>query len=227
MAELVDAIGLGPIARNGVQVRVLFPAHKSHLYLERSSLPTFEGVDTKLKSFDNTPMSDDKSLPPPIGSSQDADKYLNKLIDLIKENRILVTHTDLEKLDPSNIADHYRIDLNDYDVEISHSKQANSGQDFYVLLFNNIKKFDQSCDKVILAYIHLTQTQFQSFKSVSDSQIEKRRQEEERKRFAQALSPIDSLLEDISKPDISENPPEGASAPTSEDSPNPNFYSHA
>lgn len=168
-------------------------------------------------------MAEDTALPPPTGTPDDADKYLIKLADLIKQDKILATHTDLEKLDPSNIADHYRIDLNDYDVEISHSKQANSGQDFYILLFNNIKKIDQTCDKVILAYIHLTQTQFQSFKNVADEQIEKRRQEEERKRFNQALSPIDNLLEDMSKVEESpENSPETASHP-SENLPTPAY----
>lgn len=140
--------------------------------------------------------------PPPLGSSEKAEKYLNQLINLISQGKVEVTKTDLSKLDITSLQDHYFINLKDYEVEVSHSKQPDSGRDFYVILFNNLKvvrENSESCtNKVILAYAHLTQQQFIKFKSTVGDFLEKRRKEEEDKRFQEALVPIDQALTQIS-----------------------------
>lgn len=140
-------------------------------------------------------------VPPPLGNTQAAASYLSQIIELIKSEKVLVHHTDLKKLDPSSVQDHYRIVLDDYEVEVSHSKQADSGKDFYVMLFNNLKTIKEGgCDKVILAYIHLNDGQFEEFKAAAKAQIEKRRKEEEEKCFSAAMQPIDILFKKFSQP---------------------------
>ncbi|MBI2196253.1 hypothetical protein HYU45_01430 [Candidatus Daviesbacteria bacterium] len=142
---------------------------------------------------------DDTSLlPPPSGGSEKADLYLNQLIELINEDKLIVSHTDLAKFDPTSLQDHYRLDLKDYEVEVSHSKQADTGKDFYVLLFNNLKSINEGCtEKVILAYIHITEDQFAKFKTVAETQIERKRKEAEEKRFKEVMAPIDQALEKL------------------------------
>jgi len=148
-------------------------------------------------------MSQDQSIPipPPQGDASKADKYLQKLTQLIKQDKVTVGHTDLQKFDLNSIQDHYRIDLQEYEVEISHSKQPDTGKDFYIMLFNNLKvvqENDESCtNKVILAYIHLTQNQFNQFKSVALQALEKKRIEEDNKRFIEAMKPVDNLLNSL------------------------------
>lgn len=132
---------------------------------------------------------------PPRGDYQKAEKYISELCSLIEQNKIEVVHTDLKKFDPNSIQDHYRVALEDYHIEISHSKLPNSGADSYVMLFTNLKNVAAgSADKTILAYTQLSDTQFQTFKEAAQSQIEERRRKEEEKRFNDALSPIDNLL---------------------------------
>ncbi|MBI2597354.1 hypothetical protein HYW41_04310 [Candidatus Daviesbacteria bacterium] len=145
-------------------------------------------------------MSDQQPLPPPSGDCEKAEKYISQLINLIKIDKLTVTHTDLSKFDPSSLQDHYRLDLKDYEIEISHSKEPDSGQDFYVILFNNLKYINQQCsEKVILAYMHLNETLFISFKTTADEQLEKNRKEAEEKRFKEAMNPIDQALEQLTK----------------------------
>lgn len=149
--------------------------------------------------------------PPPAGDGEKAEKYLKQLIELINKNKLSVHHTDLDKFDATSIEDHYRMDLENYDVEINHSKQPDTGQDFYVMLFNNIKKIEdqgESCiNKVILAYTHLTQSQFEDFKDAAEASIERIRKAKEAKRFASQMNPIDKILTDLeSKPEPIEIP---------------------
>lgn len=143
--------------------------------------------------------------PPPKGDFAKAEKYTQKLTELVKEDKVIIQHTDLKKYDLNSLQDHYRMDLGDYEVEVSHSKQPESGKDLYVLLFNNLKRVSENgntcTNKVILAYIHLTEEQFHKFKNVADEQLEKIRRREEARRFKQAMSPIDQLLEDITQKD--------------------------
>lgn len=135
---------------------------------------------------------------PPRGDYQKAEKYISQLAILVEQNKLEVVHTDLNRFDPSTIQDHYRLDLNDYQIEISHSKLPNSGADSYVMLFTNLKNVvEGNANKTILAYTQLSDTQFHKFKTAADAQLEERRQKEEEKRFNDALSPIDSLLDDF------------------------------
>lgn len=170
-------------------------------------------------------MSDPKSqLPPPSGDSEKADTYITQLINLISANKLLVSHTDLAKFDPTSLQEHYRMDLTDYEVEVSHNKQADSGQDSYIILFNNLKFVDEKCtEKVILAYLHLTEDQFKSFKSISDDQLERNRRAAEEKRFKEAMAPIDQMLNQLTNSDEeNQSPPEDTqAAPLDNPSENP------
>lgn len=153
--------------------------------------------DTNSNTFQEMP----QEPPPPAGDSEKAEKYLSQLIGLIKTDKLEVIHTDLKKFDIASIQDHYRMDLGEYEVEVNHSKQPDTGQDFYVLLFNNLKKIEEageSCiSKVILAYTHLTHSQFVDFKEAADGALERKRKKEEEKRFASAMAPIDNVLHEM------------------------------
>ncbi|MDO8573792.1 MAG: hypothetical protein Q7R77_03510 [Candidatus Daviesbacteria bacterium] len=144
-------------------------------------------------------MSDQSAkLPPPIGDAKAADRYISQLIELIRSDKLTVKQTDLAKFDPSSLQNHYRLDLKTYEVEVSHSKQTDTGKDFYIILFNNLKQISGQCaEKVILAYIHLTGDQFRDFKATADDQLERRRKEAEEKRFTEAMTPIDETLEQL------------------------------
>lgn len=150
---------------------------------------------------DTTSTNQKVNLPPPEGERDQAERYLRKITQLINQNKITVAHTDLKKFDLTSLHDHYSITLEGYEVELSHTKQPDSGKDFYVMLFNNIRQVKAegaTCvDKLILAYTHLSQEQFQTFKRAADDQIEKKRREEEAKRFKEAMSPVDQLLENL------------------------------
>lgn len=135
---------------------------------------------------------------PPRGDYQKAEKYITQLCTLIGQNKIEVIHTDLKKFDPNSIQDHYRVTLEDYHIEVSHSKLPNTGSDSYVMLFTNLKNVAEgNADKTILAYTQLSDTQFQTFKEAAQAQIEERRRKEEEKRFNEALTPIDNLLNQV------------------------------
>lgn len=141
-------------------------------------------------------MSDTENKNPPKGDFQKAEKYITRLVDLVNRNKIQVTHTDLKRFDPTTLQDHYTISLSEYHIEISHSKQPNTGKDSYVMIFNNLKNIAAGQgEKVILAYIYLADTQFSKFKIVADRQIEEKRRAEEERKFKEALQPIDELLE--------------------------------
>lgn len=137
-------------------------------------------------------------LPPPSGDSEKVDRYLTQLTELINADKLLVSHTDLAKFDPTSLQDHYRLELNDYEVEVSHNKQPDSGKDFYIMLFNNLKSVNEKCtEKVILAYLHITGDKFAKFKTAAETQIERKRKEAEEKRFKEAMAPIDQALEEL------------------------------
>lgn len=142
-------------------------------------------------------MSD--QLPPPSADSKKAHKYIAQLVDLINTDKLLVSQTDLSKFDPTSLQNHYRVNLDDYEIEVSHTKQADSGQDFYIMLFNNLKRiYGDASKKVILAYMHLTQEQFNNFKDVSDKQLAQKAKEAEEKRFTEVMEPIDQALANLS-----------------------------
>lgn len=138
------------------------------------------------------------SLAPPGGDPVRAEKYVNQLIQLVNEHKILVDHTDLAKFDPSSLQNHFSLDLKEYKVEISHSKHPTTGNDSYIILFTNIKNInEQNKEKVILAYMHLDEGQFNSLKKSFNQQIERIRKAEEEKRLKEAMIPIDQLLEGL------------------------------
>lgn len=138
------------------------------------------------------------SKPPPSGDPVKAASYINQLIELINQDILTVSHTDLSKFDPSSLQDHYRLDLKDYEIEVSHTKQPDSGKDFYVILFNNLKHIsDGFTEKIILAYMHLSEDQFKSFKSASHKQKEKKIKAAEEKRLQEVMVPIDQALKQL------------------------------
>lgn len=148
-------------------------------------------------------MPHDQKLPPPSGDSQRAESYVSQLISLISEDKLKVTHTDLSKYDPSSLQDHYSLDLHDYQVEISHSKQPSTGNDSYVILFNNIKNLAEGeTQKEILAYLVINEEQFKKLKDVADEQIETLKKIEEEKRFKAAMTPVDQLIDKITKGEV-------------------------
>lgn len=145
-------------------------------------------------------MSDSHTDNPPRGDFETAEKYINQLIDLLNDRKIEVDHTDLKRFDPTTLQDHYTISLSEYQIEISHSKQPDSGKDSYVMIFNNMKQIAEgSGAKVILAYIYLADSQFSKFKIVADHYIAEKRRVEEERRFKEALEPIDQLLNEASE----------------------------
>jgi hypothetical protein len=140
-----------------------------------------------------------QTLPPPTADPQVAAKYVDWLTELINKDKITVNHSDLTKFSVDCMEDHYRIGLEGYDVELSHSKHPKSGEDIYTMIFNNLAQLGGSqAQRVILAYIHLTKAQFEKFKSASDTQMHRKWREAEDKRFKEAMSPIDEVLEKIS-----------------------------
>lgn len=153
-----------------------------------------------------TPILPQPEIPPPMGDSQSAEKYINQIITLVNQGRLSITHTDLKQFDPNTLQDHYRIDLDSYEIEVSHSISPDTQKEFFIILFNNLNKVAENCtNKVILAYIHLTQNQFADFKSAADIHLEKKKKEEEMKKFKTAMEPVDEVLENLSsKPNSDE-----------------------
>jgi hypothetical protein len=144
-------------------------------------------------------MSDSSNQTPPRGDFEKAERYINQLVGLLNQNKIEAFRTDLKKFDPTTLHDHYSVSLRDYQIELSHSKQPDSNKDSYVMIFNNLKQLSEGHgEKVILAYIYMTDSQFGKFKLVADRQIEQKRKAEEEKRFSEALAPIDELLSQAS-----------------------------
>lgn len=140
---------------------------------------------------------------PPQGTSQKAADYVEQLTALINEDKLQAVHTDLSKFDPSNLQDHYRIELKDYMVEISHAKDANSGKDSFVLLFTNIKNIQEGCtEKLILGYLNLNSGQFNRLKDAVMIQDLRIKRLAEEKLFKENLEPIDQILQEIKQQDI-------------------------
>lgn len=139
------------------------------------------------------------SATPPSGDTQKAEEYLVKMIPLIEADKLFVAHTDLSKFDPSTLQDHYRLDLKEYTIEVSHSKNPDTGRDSFIMLFTNISQVETGeSGKVILAYLHLTEEQFRRFADASINQLQRIKAREEEKRLNEALKPIDEVFDEIS-----------------------------
>ncbi len=141
--------------------------------------------------------NDAPSTPPPSGDSKKADEYISKITKLLSQDKVTATHTDLTQYEPCSISDHYKIIMDSYEVEVSHTKQPDTNKDFFIMLFNNVRQFEGS-NKLILAYIHLTNEQFRLFKGVADEQLARKKKEEEQRRFTSAMQPIDQILNEVS-----------------------------
>lgn len=153
-------------------------------------------------------MPNDIKLPPPSGDPQRAEGYVNQLVPLISQSKLKVSHTDLSKYDPSSLHDHYSLNLQEYQVEVSHSKQPTTGRDSYVILFNNLKNLSEGqTQKEILAYLVISEEQFKKIKDVADEQIETLKKIEEEKRFQEAMTPVDALLDKIAKGEVDVSKP--------------------
>lgn len=147
---------------------------------------------------DTANMNDKPQIPPPGGTPEQAEKYVSQIIDLIEQDKLQVVHTDLAKFDPSNLQDHYRLELKDYNVEISHSKNPDNGKDSYIILFTNLQSIRDGCtEKIILAYMHLDPLQFKRFVTSAHEQNTRNKKIEEDKRLQEALQPIDQVLDQL------------------------------
>ena len=132
---------------------------------------------------------------PPKGDYKKAEKYIGQLINLLDHDQLEVKHTNLAKYDPSTLHDHYCLDMSQYMIEVSHSKDPNSGRDSYVIIFNNLKHVsDGYSEKVLLAYMHLETNQFIRFKSAAESQLDRKKRAEEDKRLNEVMAPVDQAL---------------------------------
>ncbi len=132
---------------------------------------------------------------PPKGDEAKGEKYIADLIRLLESGKIQVYKTDLSQFNPSSLQSHYRIDLDDFQIEISHSTHLETGTHSYVIIFNNLKKIaDGNTGKAILAYIHLNETQYLRFHKAAELQIEKLQKIEDEKRFLQAVRPFDDKI---------------------------------
>lgn len=136
--------------------------------------------------------------PPPQGDEAKGEKYVSDLVRLIEQGKIQVHKTDLSQFNPSSLQNHYRVELNDFQIEISHSSHLDSGNNSYVIIFNNLKNIaDGNTEKAILAYIHLTEPQYKRFFKAAEEQIEKLKKVEDERRFLDAVKPLDNLLSEI------------------------------
>lgn len=148
-------------------------------------------------------MQNDTPTPPPSGDPLQAEIYLKKIIELIDQDKIDVNHTDLSKFNPGALQNHFRIDLSEYKVEISHSKYPNSDKDSYVMLFTNIQTINpENPEKIILAYMHLNTTQFSDFRETAYNQISRKKKQAEEKRLKEAMEPINYVLDQLTKPNL-------------------------
>lgn len=158
-------------------------------------------LDPLMEEFSaNSPAETVPAQSPPVkGDEQAAEKYINSLVKLIQEDKLNVKKTDLDKFNLPSLQTHYFLDLGEYNVEVSHSKHAETGKDFYIMLFNNLKKLKKECpaEKVILAYIHLKEDQFDNLKEAAEIYLERKKKKEEEKRFKEAMEPIDKLLDNL------------------------------
>lgn len=146
-------------------------------------------------------MSDtiDSQLKPPLGSEKHAHEYLGQLINLLNTDKLIARRTDLARFDPSNLQKHYRIDLNDYLIEVSHAKNPDSGNDSFVLVFTNLKRLQDNCDeKVILGYLHLVADQFRQIERAITTQELRIKRREEEAAFTKNMQPLDTMLKGIS-----------------------------
>lgn len=164
-------------------------------------------------------MPQDNTLLPPGADSDKAEKYVAALVDLVSQDKLIVTQTDLSRFNSSSMEDHYRVNLEDYDVELSHNRNSETKEETFIMIFNSISKFDNAEPKpLILSYMHLTSEQYLKLKEVADAQIERNKKKEEEQRFLKTMEPVDALLDQL-KTGGSSAPIDPADPPPAQDPP--------
>lgn len=142
-------------------------------------------------------MSTASSLPP-LGDNSKSESYVKRLIRLIEKDKVKVFQTDLNKFDLTTMQNHYRVDIGEYDIEVSHSVQPDTDKDFYTMIFNSIRKIqDSSTNKVILTYLHLTEDQYRRFKIAADEALERQKRKEDAVRFVEVMKPLDNVFNQL------------------------------
>jgi hypothetical protein len=135
---------------------------------------------------------------PPLGDPTKAETYITRLVRLIEKDKATVYQTDLDKFDLTTMQNHYRVDLGEYDVEVSHSIQPDTDKDFYTIIFNSIRKIqDGSSNKVILAYIHINEDQYRKFKISADEALERQKRKDDAVRFVEVMKPLDNVFNSL------------------------------
>lgn len=167
------------------------------------------------------------SAHPPVGDHQQSEKYLSQLINVLRSQKYPLTHSDLSKFDPGSFQDHFRLDLGDYFAEISHSKHPQSGNDVYSLIFTNVAKIKSGlASQAILSYLPLSADQFARFKSAAGEYFAEQKKLKERRRFEDAMRPIDDLL-NLPKSDQHPEPSQtSAESSSHQDSLDPSEFFH-
>lgn len=162
---------------------------------------TFSSLNTRSEP-ENT--QGQKTLPP-IGDVSKAEKYIDRLIELMNKDKCQVTQSDLAKFGQSHMKEHYRISLGTYDAEVSHSLNQNQ-RDTYILLFTNTQQIKEGkAQDAILAYINLSSELYGELKTSIENHIERKIKEAEEKRFNEAMQPIDDLIDQALRDDSIES----------------------
>lgn len=140
----------------------------------------------------------DQTTPPPFGDAQKAERYLSTIVGLINLDKIKVTPTNLNQLAQSSLKDHFRINLEEYEIEISHNRSLETKISTFVMLFSNTSLLKVGkADKVILAYLHLNEDQFNLFREAAFDQIERGQKHIAEEKFREVMAPIDQIFEKL------------------------------
>src|SRR4051812_22041908 len=118
---------------------------------------------------------------PPNADAQRAKQYVEQIIPLINSDQLMVKHINLSEFDPTHIQDHYQIDIENFGIEISHTKKPDTGQDIYVMIFNQL---NQTPEKTLLAFAYIEKEQFMSIKTAADNQDKRQKDKIEAARFS-------------------------------------------
>ena len=139
---------------------------------------------------------------PPSADPKEAQKYINALVDLINLEKIRVKRSN--NLEQYNLKDHFRLSLEEYEIEVSHRSQSDD-KSSYVMVFSNSSLIHTASNKqVILAYIYLSDEQYKEFYEAATAQIQREESRIAEEKFKEAMSPIDNILEKLLSKQFSE-----------------------
>lgn len=163
-------------------------------------------VLTSADSQSEVSPEDTKNHLPPIGDVSKAEKYIDRLIELMNKDKCTVTHSDLSKFGQSSMKEHFRISLGSYDAEVSHSLNPHQ-KDIYILLFTNTTQIKEGKAKeAILAYINLSSELYKKIRMGVEDYLDRKFREAEQKRFNEAMQPIDDFIDQALKDEQKETP---------------------